>query len=57
MVEKILEKVIDAMVPHLEEGQLEHLKNELYVNFHGKEICDSCNELVYCQQKGSEPPG
>ena len=40
MVEKILEKVINAMVPHLEEGQLEHLKNVLYVNFHGKELCD-----------------
>ena len=26
MVEKILENVVNEMVPHLEEGQLEHLK-------------------------------
>ena len=54
MVEKILEKVINAMVPHLEEGQLEHLKNVLYVNFHGKELCDQCTELVPRGESGDE---
>lgn len=46
MVEKILEKIINEMVPHLEESQLEHLKNVLYINFHGKEVCNQCTELV-----------
>lgn len=38
MVEKILEKIITEMAPHLDNGQLEHLCNVLYVNFHGMEI-------------------
>lgn len=46
MIEKILEKVIDAMVPHLDQSQLEHLTNVLYVNFHGVEVQEQCTELV-----------
>ncbi len=46
MVEKIIEDVINEMVPHLEEKQLEHLRNVLYINFHGKEVCDQCTDLV-----------
>ena len=34
MIEKILENVINAMVPHLEPDQLEKLNNVLYINFH-----------------------
>lgn len=54
MVERILEKVVNEMVPHLEEGQLEHLKNVLYINFHGKEVCDQCTELVPRGESGDE---
>lgn len=54
MVERILEKVVNEMVPHLEEGQLEHLKNVLYINFHGKEVCDQCTELVPREESGDE---
>ena len=46
MVEKILEKIVNEMAPHLEQGQLEHLSNVLYINFHGKEIQEQCTELI-----------
>lgn len=46
MVEKIIENVINEMVPHLEEGQLEHLKNVLYIHFHGKEIQEQCTDII-----------
>jgi len=35
MIEKILEKVLDAMTPHLDDEQIEKLNNVLYLNFHG----------------------
>lgn len=54
MVEKILEAVVNEMAPHLEDNQLEHLKNVLYVNFHGKEVCDQCTELVPRGESGDE---
>ena len=54
MVEKILEKVVNEMAPHLEERQLEHLKNVLYINFHGKEVCDQCTDLVARGESGDE---
>ena len=46
MVEKIIENVINEMVPHLEEVQLEHLKNVLYIHFHGKEIQEQCTDII-----------
>lgn len=45
MLEKILEKVLDAMTPHLGEEQLEKLNNVLYLNFHGVEVKEECYEL------------
>ena len=54
MVEKILENVINEMTPHLSQGQLEHLSNVLYVNFHGKEIQEQCMELVDTGTDGDE---
>lgn len=54
MVEKILEKVINEMVPHLRQSQLEHLKNVLYINFHGREVCDQCTDLVPRGESGDE---
>lgn len=45
MLEKILEKVLDAMTPHLDEGQIEKLNNVLYLNFHGVEVKQECYEL------------
>ena len=54
MVEKILEKVVNEMVPYLEDKQLEHLKNVLYINFHGKEVCDQCTDLVARGERGDE---
>ena len=54
MIEKILEKVITEMTPHLEPGQQEHLKNVLYVNFHGLEVQKECTELAATGQDGDE---
>lgn len=46
MIEKILENVINAMVPHLEPDQMEKLNNVLYINFHGIEVQEHCTELT-----------
>lgn len=54
MVEKILENIVNEMLPHLDQGQMEHLKNVLYINFHGKEVCDQCTELVPRGESGDE---
>lgn len=54
MLEGILENVIYGMTPYLEQWQLEHLKNVLYVNFHGKEIREQCTELSACGVDGDE---
>ena len=53
MVEKILENVINEMAPHLDRGQLEHLNNVLYVNFHGKEIHEQCTDLALPEWMGT----
>lgn len=45
MLKKILEKVLDAMTPHLNEEQIEKLNNVLYLNFHGVEVKEECYEL------------
>ena len=54
MVEKILETVVNEMAPHLDQGQMEHLKNVLYINFHGKEVCEQCTDLVPKGESGDE---
>ena len=46
MVEKILEKIVNEMSPYLDQGQMEHLSNVLYVNFHGIEVQEQCTELI-----------
>ena len=38
MIEKILEKVPDAMTPHLNDEQIEKLNNVLYINRNCKEF-------------------
>lgn len=45
MIQKILEAVVDAMVPYLEPEQLEKLNNVLYINFHNIEVREECYEL------------
>ena len=42
------------MAPHLNQVQLEHLSNILYVNFHGKEIQEQNTELVATEISGDE---
>ncbi len=54
MVEQILEKIINEMSPHLEQGQLEHLSNVLFVNFHGKKLQEQCTELTAAGVDGDE---
>ena len=54
MIEKILENVINAMVPHLEPDQLETLTNVLYINFHGVEVMEQCTELIATGTDGDE---
>lgn len=46
MIEQILERVINAMTPHLDNEQMEQLHNALYINFHGVEVREECYELV-----------
>lgn len=46
MVEKILERIVNEMTPHLDQSQLEHLSNVLYINFHGLEVREECTELT-----------
>ncbi|MCI9636394.1 MAG: tyrosine-type recombinase/integrase [Hungatella sp.] len=46
MIEKILEKIVNEMSPYLEQGQMEHLSNVLYVNFHGIEVQEQHTELI-----------
>lgn len=54
MVKKIIENVINEMAPHLDQDQLEHLSNVLYVNFHGKEIREECTELTATGTDGDD---
>lgn len=54
MIEKILENVINAMTPHLDLEQMEHLSNALYVNFHGVEVREEQTELVSTGVDGDE---
>ena len=42
MIEQILEKIINAMTPCLDSGQMEQLHNALYINFHGIEVKEEC---------------
>ena len=46
MIEKILEKIVNEMSPYLDQGQMEHLSNVLYVNFHGLEVQEQHTELI-----------
>ena len=46
MIERILENVVNAMVPHLTPEQLETLNNVLYINFHNVEVQEQRTELV-----------
>lgn len=54
MIEKLLENVINEMLPHLSRDQLEHLNNVLYVNFHGVEVVEQCTELTATGTDGDE---
>lgn len=54
MIEKIIENVINQMVPHLDQGQLEHLSNVLYVSFHGLELQEQCTDLSATNVDGDE---
>lgn len=46
MVDKILENIVNEMAVYLDQGQLEHLSNVLYVNFHGLEVQEHCTDLT-----------
>lgn len=46
MIEKILENVVNAMIPHLEPEQMEKLNNVLFINFHNIEVQEQCTELT-----------
>lgn len=54
MIQEIIESVINEMTLHLNQEQLEHLTNVLYVNFHGKELVEQCTELTDCGMDGDE---
>ncbi len=45
MIEKIIEKVMDAMTPYLDPEQTEKLSNVLYINFHDIEVKQECYEI------------
>ncbi len=46
MMEAILRNVIDEMAPHLDQEQMEHLTNVLYINFRGMELQEKRTELT-----------
>jgi len=54
MLEKIIENVLNAMTPHLNQCQMEHLHNVLYVNFHGLEVQEEHTELTITGMTGDE---
>ena len=54
MIEKIIENIVNDMLPHLSQEQLEHLNNVLYVNFHGLEVQEQCTELTASGEDGDE---
>ena len=54
MLERILENVVNAMIPHLTPEQLEILNNVLYINFHGVEVQNQKTELVTSGIDGDE---
>lgn len=54
MLERILENVINAMIPCLDSGQLEKLTNVLYMEFHGVEVVEQCTELAATGEDGDE---
>lgn len=54
MIERILENVVNAMVPHLTPEQLETLNNVLYINFHDVEVQEQRTELVTSGIDGDE---
>lgn len=54
LIEKIIENVINEMTPFLEQKQIEHLNNILYVNFHGVEVQEQCTELISTGTTGDE---
>lgn len=54
LIEKLLENVINEMLPHLSRDQLEHLNNVLYVNFHNVEVVEQCTELTTTGTDGDE---
>lgn len=54
MIGKTIEKIINEMTPHLDQSQLEHLTNVLYVNFHGKKLIEECTEIMPSGIDGDE---
>lgn len=54
MVEKLIDNVVNEMLPHLDEIQLEQLKNVLYINFHGVEVQEERYELTDTGIDGDE---
>lgn len=54
MIERILENVVNTMVPHLTPEQLETLNNVLYINFHDVEVQEQRTELVTSGIDGDE---
>ena len=54
MIELILEKVVNEMIPHLTTEQQEKLSNVLYVNFHNIEVEEACTDLVHLGVEGDE---
>lgn len=54
MIEKLLENVVNEMLPHLDERQMEQLKNVLYINFHSVEVKEEHYELADTGIDGDE---
>ena len=54
MIEKILQKVINEMTPHLTPDQQDHLVNVLHINFHGYEVREECTDLTVTGQDGDD---
>jgi len=54
LIEKIIENVVNEMLPHLDDKQLEQLQNVLYINFHNVEVKEEHYELADTGIDGDE---
>lgn len=54
MLEKILQNVVDMMMQHLNQNQMELLKDAIYIGFHNFDVVEKCCKLQSAVISGNE---